>query len=31
MSKNMDRKDKRETHRFLVRHGLTMEEAKEYT
>ena len=31
ISKNFDRKDKRETHRFLVKHGLTLDEAKEYT
>ena len=31
LSKNMSRKDKRDTYRFLTKHGLTMEEAKEYT
>ena len=31
ISKNFDRKDKRETHRFLMKHGLTLDEAKEYT
>lgn len=31
ISKNMSRKDKRETYRFLTKHGLTMDEAKEYT
>jgi len=31
ITKNFDRKDKRETHRFLVKHGLTIDEAKEYT
>jgi len=31
VSKLHGRKDKRETHKFLVKHGLTIEEAKEYT
>ena len=31
INKNFDRKDKRDTLRFLVKHGLTMEEAKRYT
>ena len=31
ISKNFDRKDKRETHKFLMKHGLTLDEAKEYT
>ena len=31
INKNFPRKDKRETHRFLVKHGLTADEAKEYT
>jgi hypothetical protein len=31
ISKNFDRKDKRATHKFLMKHGLTMDEAKEYT
>lgn len=31
INKNFNRKDKRETHRFLQKHGLTADEAKEYT
>lgn len=31
INKNFDRKDKRDTLRFLVKHGLTMDEAKRYT
>ena len=31
MNKNFKRKDKKETHRFLVKHGLSGEEAREYT
>ena len=31
MNKNFNRKDKRETHKFLVKHGLTTDEAREYT
>ena len=31
ISKSMSRKDKRETYRFLTKHGLTIDEAKEYT
>lgn len=31
INKNFPRKDKRETHRFLQKHGLTADEAKEYT
>ena len=31
MNKNFKRKDKKETHRFLVKHGLSAEEAREYT
>ena len=31
ISKNHDRKDKRDTVRFLMKHGLTIDEAKEYT
>ena len=31
ISKNFDRKDKRDTHKFLMKHGLTLDEAKEYT
>lgn len=31
INKNFDRKDKRDTLRFLVKHGLTIDEAKRYT
>ena len=31
INKNFARKDKRDTHRFLIKHGLTPEEAKRYT
>ena len=31
LSKNFDRKDKKETHKFLMKHGLTKDEAREYT
>ena len=31
LSKNFDRKDKKATHKFLMKHGLTREEAREYT
>ena len=30
INKNFPRKDKRVTHRFLMKHGLTAEEAKDY-
>lgn len=31
INKNFNRRDKRETHRFLKKHGLTDDEAKQYT
>ena len=31
MNKNFNRKDKRDTHKFLMKHGLTLDEAREYT
>jgi hypothetical protein len=31
MNKNFPRKDKRETHKFLMTHGLTQDEARDYT
>ena len=31
INKNFDRKDKRDTLRFLVKHGLSIDEAKRYT
>ena len=31
MSRNLDRLDQRETLRLLIKHGLTIDEAKEYT
>lgn len=31
INKNFNRKDKKETHKFLTKHGLTSDEAKDYT
>ena len=31
LGKQWPRKDKKETHKFLVKHGLTKREAREYT
>ncbi len=31
MNKNFNRQDKRDTHKFLMKHGLTLDEAKDYS